>query len=106
SHIEVQVGEADSEGIDLGMSFGEQDADIFGIVPSERFGHGRVPYCSFKFPVSSFRNRNVRHPNIAENLETGNCFLVMFFRYVIAVPGGDLDHYLTRLCDLHLAAET
>jgi hypothetical protein len=54
-------------------------------------------------------------PTLAEAL-TGqipmliaNCQMlasVMFFRYVIAVPGWDLDHYLTRLRDLHLAAET
>src|SRR5208337_4188125 len=52
SYIAVQVSEADGEGIDLGMSFREQDADIFGIVPSERFGHGEflTAVSSFQFP--------------------------------------------------------
>ena len=33
SHVAVQVGEADGEGIDFRMSFGEPDADVFGVVP-------------------------------------------------------------------------
>jgi hypothetical protein len=32
--------------------------------------------------------------------------LVMFFRNVIAVPGGYLDDYFSRFHDLHLASET
>jgi hypothetical protein len=37
------------------MNFGEQDADVFGVVPSERFWH--VDPQSFKVSkASSFRN--------------------------------------------------
>jgi hypothetical protein len=25
------------------MIFGEEDADVFGVVPGERFGHGEFP---------------------------------------------------------------
>jgi len=41
--VAMQVGEADGERIDLGMIFGEEDADVFGVVPGERFGHGEFP---------------------------------------------------------------
>ena len=35
-YVAVQIGEAYGERIELGMDFGEQDADVFGVVPSER----------------------------------------------------------------------
>src|ERR1039457_805110 len=34
-HVTMQVGEADGEGIEFGMNFREQDADVFGVVPGE-----------------------------------------------------------------------
>jgi hypothetical protein len=36
------------------MNFGEQDADVFGVVPGNRFGHGEFPRKSFQFLVSNF----------------------------------------------------
>jgi len=38
-HIFVQVGETDRERIKLRMGFREQNPDVFGIAPSQFFGH-------------------------------------------------------------------
>ena len=34
SYVAVQIGEADGERINLGMSLREQDADVLGVVPA------------------------------------------------------------------------
>jgi hypothetical protein len=36
----VEIGEAYSEGIDVGVFFGKLDADFFYVVPVESWGHG------------------------------------------------------------------
>ena len=32
-HVAMQVGEAHGERIEFGVSFGQQDAEVFGVVP-------------------------------------------------------------------------
>ena len=79
--VAVQVGEADRERIEFGMSFGEQDADVFGVVPGE---------CLAASVALSVRQ-------LAS---------VVLFRNVVSVPGGNLDDDFAGLGDLRLAAET
>src|ERR1700736_6938052 len=54
-HVAVKVGEADGKRIEFGMSFREKNADIFGVVPSERFRH-RVPCSSDALPKCNCRS--------------------------------------------------
>ena len=107
----VQVGEANGEGIELGMYFTEQDADVFGVVPSERFRHGEFLECK----VSRFQSFKVSNPTklcAYESFKTlkpsdfETYFLVVLFRNVISIPRWNLDDHLARLRDLHLATET
>jgi hypothetical protein len=56
----VKISEADGEGIDFGMNFAEQDADVFGVVPGERFGHGE--FLSAESQVSRFQSFKVSKP--------------------------------------------
>jgi hypothetical protein len=51
----VEVGEADGERVEFGMSFGEQDADVFGVVPGERFRHGEFLKASFRASAFGLR---------------------------------------------------
>src|SRR5258708_26560815 len=42
--VAVQISEAYGERIERGMNFGQQDTDVFGVVPGELLRH---PQCSF-----------------------------------------------------------
>jgi len=39
NHILVEVGEADGERVQFGVSFGQKDAEVLGVVPGELFWH-------------------------------------------------------------------
>src|ERR1700691_1270474 len=51
-HVAVQIGKPDGKRVKFGMSFGEKDANVFGIVPGDGFRHGESP--NSKLLVSGF----------------------------------------------------
>ena len=102
--VAMQVGEADGERIEFGMSFGKQDAEVFGVVPGELLWASSAPRVP-SFSVSRFQSNRQTDMETLQRFNFETLFLV-FFRNVIPVPRGNFHDDFAGLGDLCLATET